>query len=292
MKNYVTTRKYVVKFLKQKHSSDIYLSKLNYEFITDFERFIKKYPLNTKQKCTQNGTMKHIERLRKVVTLALKMEWLDKDPFQKYSSRFIKKDRDFLTSFELDAIEIKNFTIPRLQLVKDLFIFSCYAGLAYVDVMRLSPKDIKRGIDGEYWLYSIRKKNKNKTEVEVKIPLLPKALEIVEKYKNIPADGGKLFPRLSDQKLNSYLKEIADVCGIDKHLTFYVARHTFATTVTLTNGVPIETVSKLLGHSSIRTTQIYAKVIEEKVSNDMQVLKLKLNDKQNSKYDGEQAFGT
>jgi site-specific recombinase XerD len=276
-KNYYTTRKYVEMFLKKKlRTSDIYLSQLNYKFITDFEKFMKEYqPLDHHKPCGQNTVMKHIERLRKVVNLAIKNDWLEKDPFHKFSPHFIKSTREFLSAEELNTIEVKDFKIFRLQQVKDLFVFSCYTGLAYIDVMRLTTQNITIGIDGNYWLYT----NRKKTEESVRVPLLPKALEIIEKYKKHPAviQSGGILPRMSNQKLNSYLKEVADLSGIDKNLTFHLARHTFATTVTLTNGVPIETVSKLLGHTSIRTTQIYAKVIERKVSDDMNLLKTKLN---------------
>lgn len=276
MKNYQTTQKYVQLFLKDKlRTSDIFLSQLNYKFIFDFEMFIKAYqPLDHHKPCGQNTVMKHIERLRKMVNLAIRNEWLSKDPFAKFIPSFNKSTREFLSAAELSAIEEKSFRIIRLEHVKDLFIFSCYTGLSYIDLMNLTPDNIVFGIDGDHWLKTSRKKTDN----AVNIPLLPKSLEVMNKYKEHPkalADG-TLFPNISNQKLNSYLKEIADVCGIDKNLTFHLARHTFATTVTLTNGVPMETVSKLLGHSSIRTTQIYAKVVEKKVREDMNTLKHKL----------------
>ena len=265
-KNYFTTHKYIFLFLKQKHkTTDIFLSELNYKFIIDFERFLRY------QKSMGNNTvMKHIERLRKMVSLAFKMEWIDKDPFIKFEAKYERKERTFLTNEELQAIENKQFSIPRLQLIKDLFVFSCYTGLSYGDVMGLTNNNLCLGIDRKQWIHSQREK----TGIPVKIPLLSKALGVIEKYKTHPnsINKEKLFPTISNQKLNSYLKEIADVCSIKKNLTFHIARHTFATTVTLSNGVPIETVSKLLGHSKITTTQIYAKVIERKVSDDMQRL--------------------
>jgi site-specific recombinase XerD len=265
-KNYFTTHKYIFLFLKQKHSTtDMFLSELNYKFIIDFERYLRS------QKSMGNNTvMKHIERLRKMVSLAYKMEWLSKDPFIKFEAKYEKKERTYLTLEELQTIENKLFTITRLELIKDLFVFSCYTGLSYGDVMRLSTKNLCTGIDGKQWIYAQREK----TSVPMKIPILSRALCIIKKYEVHPEAWIKdrLFPTISNQKLNSYLKEIADVCGITKNLTFHIARHTFATTVTLSNGVPIETVSKLLGHSKITTTQIYAKVIERKVSDDMQKL--------------------
>jgi site-specific recombinase XerD len=184
-------------------------------------------------------------------------------------------ERDFLTKEELEAIELKEFTIDRIQYVKDLFVFSCYTGLAYIDAMNLTPDNIIMGIDGYYWI----KTRRQKTENPVNVPLLPKAKAIMEKYRGDKKAmvKGTLFPTISNQKLNSYLKEVADLCGITKNMTFHLARHTFATTVTLSNGVPMETVSKMLGHSQITTTQIYAKVIERKVSEDMQTLRGKLS---------------
>ncbi|MDF1548459.1 MAG: site-specific integrase [Bacteroidales bacterium] len=275
-KNYFTTKRYIEEFLKSKHkTSDVYLSELNYKFLVDFEQFMKAYvPKDHQRPCGQNTVMKHIERLRKVINMAIKNDWLERDPFQKFKPVFMKNERQFLSIDELLVIEQKEFRITRLQQVKDLFVFSCYTGLAYIDVFNLTPQNIMRGIDGDYWLSTSR----TKTDIPVHIPLLPQPLAIIEKYKDNPriVANGKLLPVCSNQKLNSYLKEIADLCGIEKPLTFHIARHTFATTVTLTNGVPIETVSKLLGHTSIKTTQIYAKVIEQKVKEDMQNLRDKL----------------
>ncbi len=153
-------------------------------------------------------------------------------------------------------------------------MFSCYTGYAYTDVKNLTHNNITTGIDGEKWIFTFRKKTKTKSNV----PLLPKAQEIINKYKNHPEaiNKEKIFPIISNQKINAYLKEIADLAGIKKYLTFHLARHTFATTVTLSNGVPIETVSEMMGHKNIRTTQIYAKIIEKKVSEDMKELRKKL----------------
>lgn len=276
MKNYMTTQNYVKLFLKQKlRTSDMLLTHLSYKFLVDFESYLRKYtPLDHHSAMGNNTVMKHIERLRKMINVAIKNEWLERDPFAKFQAKFIRNDREFLSEQELARIEGKDFKVVRLQWAKDLFVFSCYTGLAYCDVMQLTPNNISIGIDGDYWIITSRKK----TNQPVRVPLLPKAREIVDKYKLHPRalPTGTVFPNLSNQKLNAYLKEIADFCDIDKSLTFHLARHTFATTVTLTNGVPIETVSKMLGHSSIKTTQIYAKVVEKKVSEDMAQLRQKL----------------
>jgi site-specific recombinase XerD len=276
MKNYYTTQKYIGKFLKQKYKrTDIMLAELNYKFILDFENYLNNHqPKDHQKPLNNNGIMKHMERLCKMINLAITMDWLAKDPFAKYKLHFDKVERGFLTEEELAAIEKKQFSIERLQVVKDIFLFSCYTGLAYIDTMQLTPENVVKGIDGENWLITSRQK----TDTSVRIPLLPQAEELIEKYKDHPKadEYGTLFPVISNQKMNAYLKEIADVCNINKTITFHIARHTFATTVTLTNGVPIESVSKMLGHTTIRTTQVYAKVVERKLSEDMKGLKKRL----------------
>ena len=162
-----------------------------------------------------------------------------------------------------------------MDLVRDMFLFSCFSGLAYIDVFNLKKSNIVIGIDGDKWISTHRQK----TDGASKIPILPVTQMIIEKYENHPQsiNQEKLLPILSNQKMNAYLKELADICNIDKELTYHIARHTFATTVTLTNGVPIESVSKMLGHKNLRTTQHYAKVLDRKVSDDMQILKQKFN---------------
>jgi len=277
MRHYKTTQNYLSEFvLKELKTSDVFLKDLNYAFMINFENFLRSYqPTDHRRKIGNNTTMKHIQRLRKMVTMAFHMEWIQRDPFIKFKSTFDKSEREFLSADELKSIEELKTSIDRLNLVKDLFVFSCYTGIAYVDVMKLTKDNVLLGIDGGQWIITKR----TKTNTPVKIPILETTQQLIDKYKNnIRAEvSGTLFPTLSNQKLNSYLKEIADVCGIKKNLTFHMARHTFATTVTLTNGVPIETVSKLLGHTKLSTTQIYAKVIERKVSDDMNALKLVLS---------------
>jgi len=276
MKNYYTTQKYIAKFLKDKyHRNDISLAELNYKFILDIETFLRKHqPKDHQKPLHNNGIMKHIERLCKMVNMAVTMDWLTKDPFAKYKQHFDKVERFYLTKEELSAIEKKKFTIERLQVVKDLFLFSCYTGLAYIDTMNLTAGNIVKGIDGNDWLITSRQK----TETDVRIPLLPQAEELIKKYQDHPkaVNHGTLFPVISNQKTNAYLKEMADLCNINKAITFHIARHTFATTVTLSNGVPIESVSKMLGHTTIRSTQVYAKVVEQKLSEDMQNLKKRM----------------
>jgi len=276
MKNYGTTESYIKKFLAERDGkTDIVLEEINYGFILDFETFLDNYqPLDHHRPLGNNGVMKHMERLRKMINLAIKMEWLGKDPFAKYKLRFDKTERGHLSKEELDVLRAKKFSIERLQSVLDMFLFSCYTGLAYIDISNLTPEHICKGIDGKSWLMT----NREKTGTDVKVPLLAEAIRLMDKYRHHPsaAANGLLFPVISNQRMNGYLKEIAEICGIRKNLTFHLARHTFATTVTLSNGVPIESVSKMLGHTSIRTTQIYAKVIERKLSEDMEQLESRM----------------
>ena len=276
LQHYSTTEKYVKEFLEgQFKTTDVYLRVINYKFITDFEYFLRnRRPTDHQKPMQNNGVMKHIERFRKVVGLAQRLDWLKIDPFRNYQIKFKKVEMGYLEPDELQKIETTKFKLERLEFTKDLFVFSCYTGLAYIDVMQLVPEEIHLGIDENYWIISSRQKTGN----PFRIPILPKARLIIDRYINHPRSkfNGTIFPVISNQKLNSYLKEVADLCNISKNLTFHLARHTFATTVTLSNGVPIESVSKMLGHTSIKTTQIYARIVDAKISEDMAMLKTRL----------------
>lgn len=275
-KNYHTTQKYLNEFLKEKLKvTDIGLSQLNYKFLVDFEIFLRGHVPGENQKpCGNNTVMKHIERFRKIISMAIKNDWLKQDPFIKFKPTFIKKDRGFLTEEELAVIERKPIMNMSLKTVRDLFVFSCYTGLAYSDAFQLKKEDMFKGIDGEWWIIVQRQK----TKIQAQIPLLPKALEIINMYKTHPKvlANQTLLPMLTNQRFNSYLKEIADICNINKNLTHHLARHTFATTVCLTNGVSMEATSSMLGHASTRTTQIYGKILPKRISAEMQVLKNKM----------------
>jgi integrase/recombinase XerD len=276
LKNYFTTEKYVRLFLKQKYkNADIFLSSLNYQFITEFEFYLRTCaPLDKSNPPTNNGIMKHMERLRKMVTLAYKMEWIPKDPFAQYKLKFKRKEMSFLTTEELAKVEHIELSKKIVAKARDVFVFCCYTGLSFVDMDDLRVNNLCIGIDGEYWINTKRKK----TETSVNIPLLPKAYDLIEKYKNEPRVfyRQRLLPFISNQRLNKHLKDIAQLCGIKKELSFHAARHTFATTVTLTNGVPVETVSKMLGHTKLSTTQIYVHVVKQRISDDMKTLRQKL----------------
>lgn len=273
---YLISQKYILLFLKREYNvEDIELADLDYQFILNFENFLRGHkPNHYQKKIGNNAVMKHIQRLRKMITLAYNIEWIEKDPFRKFKQKLVPTHRGFLTAKELKDLEELKVESERLKVVKDMFIFSCYTGISYADLMLLTKKSVVLGLDNSYWIITQRQKTGN----AIKIPLLSKALNLITSYVNDKRSliNGTLFPKISNQKLNSYLKEIAAPAGIQKNLTFHMARHTFATTVTLTNGVPIETISKMLGHTKLATTQIYAKVIERKVSDDMQLLREKL----------------
>ena len=271
IKRYTTTLDHIKAFLVFKYKiNDIPLNRLKYSFITDLEHYFK-----VTRKCNHNTTIKYIKNFRKVINLAIKNEWLSKDPFAKFQAKIVEVKREYLLKDELQNIEDLNLTFPRLDIVRDIFVFSCYSGLAYVDVANLTKDNIRLGIDGDLWIITERTKTKSQSN----IPLLPKAHELIKKYSRYPNKKTEdhIFPIFTNQRMNAYLKEIADLASVDKNLTFHIARHTFATTVTLANGVPIESISSMLGHKSIRTTQIYSKVINAKISEDMDKLKRKLS---------------
>lgn len=267
---YNTTKKHVETFMKSRFKiSDIEVKRIEYVFITEFD-FYLRYTC----RCANNSAIKHLKNLGKIMRECLAKKWITHDPFAGHKNKLKKVDRVKLSEEELLRMREKQITNRRLGQVRDIFLFCCYTGLAYVDVQKLSRTNIEIGIDGGQWIFI----NRHKTAVASHIPLLPVAAELVEKYREHPECeiSGKVFPVSSNQKMNAYLKELADLCGIEKLLTFHIARHTFATTITLNKDVPIESVSKMLGHTDIRTTQIYAKVMDIKVSRDMKELRNKL----------------
>ena len=267
---YEITRKRLTSFLKEEyHVSDISLKEINYKFITDFEAYLRGVC-----GCNANTTAKFIQRFKSIVLIARNNGWLHQDPFANYKIKSPKVDRGYLTQEELEIIMQKEFPVKRLEQVRDIFIFACFTGLAYVDVRNLRETNVRVSFDGNLWIMTKRQK----TDVQSNIPLLDVPKQILEKYKDA-LPNGMILPVPSNQKMNAYLKEIADLCGIAKNLTFHLARHTFATTTTLAKGVPIETVSKMLGHTNIKTTQIYARITDNKISHDMAVLAKKLETK-------------
>ena len=269
-KRYETSLRHTQAFLKfQFGAADINIEKVDNAFITDYDYFLR-----TTNKCNNNSTLKYIKNLGKIIRICLSNGWIIKNPFVNYKGKIKAVNRVYLTEEEVQRMADKCFDIDRLSQVRDVFLFCCFTGLAYVDIKKLKISEITKGVDGGLWIFT----NRQKTDTRSAIPLLPTATQLIKKYSNHPLCINKDMPLPvpSNQKMNGYLKEIAAMCGIDKILTSHIARHTFATTITLSNGVPIETVSKMLGHSSIKQTQHYAKILDLKVSADMLLLKQKL----------------
>jgi site-specific recombinase XerD len=270
LQRYKTCLMHAQDFLKLQYNlSDIPVDKTTFKLLNDFE-----YYLRSIRKCANNSAIKYVKNLGKIVRICLGNGWLTVNPYTNYKPKAKKTHRIVLTTEELIRLVEKEFTVERLNLVRDIFVFSCYTGLAYVDTRKLRISEVVKGIDNNMWIYTHRQK----TDTLSRIPVLPAASAIIEKYADHShsVNKGLLLPVMSNQKMNAYLKEIADLCSVHKPLTFHIARHTFATTVTLNNGVPIESVAKMMGHTSIKTTQIYAKVMDHKISEDMQALKEKL----------------
>jgi len=266
-KKYEESLTHLNDFVKWKFkASDIKLKDIHSNFITEYEYYLK-----TEKRLQLSTLNKAIQRFRKVLTFAISQNYLAKDPFILYKAKREKKEVIFLDNIELQKLENHYFEIKRVQQIKDLFIFCCYTGLGFTEMINLKTSDIIKGFDGELWL-DIRR---NKTQKSYRVPLLQQAKDILELYRNESREA--VFPRLSNPKFNAYLKEVAAVVGIEKNLTHHIARKTFATTVLLYNDVPMEIVSELLGHSKISTTQEhYAKVVQKKVSEEMNKLKLRI----------------
>ena len=263
---YEVARKRLSNFVKEKyHLNDIALKEINHLFLMDFEFY-----LLTSCGCNPNTTAKFMQFFKRIIIIAKNNGWIKADPFANYKIRLKKVDRGYLSQEEVTAIAMKKFSTKRLEQVRDIFIFSCFCGLAYIDVKNLRKENIRTSFDGNLWIIGKREK----TDVSFSIPLLDIPRKILEKYEGKLPDN-KILPVLSNQKMNAYLKEIGTLCGINKDLTFHLARHTFAT-LTLSKGVSIESVSKMLGHTNIRTTQIYARITDSKISDDMNLFAAKI----------------
>ena len=270
---FVQASELVKDFIRYKFKRhDYHFKDLELKFVQDYEFYLK-----TEKNLSQVTANKMIQRFRKMVKIAIGEGYLNRDPFILYKVKRIKKEVVFLTPAELAKLENHVFAQPRLKQVRDLFVFCCYTGLAFNEMSRLEAKHIVTGFDGNKWIRIIREK----TQKEVSIPLLPKALEILEKASGKTQRGNRLLSNISNQKFNSYLKEIAEIVGIEKKLTHHIARKTFATTVLLYNDVPMEIVSELLGHSKMSITQEhYGKVVQKKVSEHIMILSKKLGSRE------------
>ena len=265
---YERTARYLKEFISEQYKlADIPLKSINYEFITKFEHFIK-----IQKNCAQNATVKYLKNLKKIIKTALIKKWITDDPFAEIHFKQTKCNREFLNEMELRKIINKDFDIQRLQTVRDIFIFCCFTGLAFTDVKNLKKEHLVQADNGEWWIRKAREKTDNMCD----IPLLDIPRLILEKYQSNPIcnEKGLLLPVPSNQRMNSYLKEIADVCGIQKNLSTHIARHTFAS-LAIANKVSLESIAKMLGHTDIRTTRIYAKIMNSTIANEMKVLQNK-----------------
>ncbi len=271
LQRYETSLKHTANFIKHTYAkNDMPISKVNHKFLSDYEFYLK-----TVKDCSHNTVMKYLKNFKKLTRIALANNIISIDPFANYKLTLKKVDRGFLSDEELDTLINKKMVSKRLENVRDCFVFSCFTGLAHTDLKRLTPENIVIGTDGGKWIKIARRKTNNLSS----IPVFPVTQNIIDKYKNDAYCVTKnvLLPVLTNQKMNAYLKEIAEVCGISLNLTSHIARHTFATTVTLNNNVSIESVSKMLGHSSISMTRIYARMLDKRVGNDTKHLHEKFN---------------
>ena len=263
VRRYESCRRYLAELIRQRYGKeDLPLAEVNGELVRAFAFYLK-----TEKGCQQNTVIRYMKCLKKITNLARANDWMAKDPF--LGIRFHEKEvvREFLTMDELQTIYRKEFPLERLTLVRDVFIFAAFTGLAFIDVQQLAPEHIVRDNNGNLWIRKPRQKTKNMCN----IPLLDIPQEILRKYADHPTcrKKGVLLPVPCNQKMNSYLKEIADICMIRKNLTTHCARHSYATSVCLANGVSLENVAKMLGHSNIKMTQHYARVLDSSILRDM-----------------------
>jgi len=276
-KNYKTTIKYIELFLTDKFSSgDVFLSQVNGQFATDLEHYIRTIPIKDHDPCKGNGIAKHMQRFKRIINWAADdLKWIPANQCKSYSCPLKKSKRKKLDIQELVALERKTFTDPTLHYIKDLFTYCCYTGLAFVDAMALAESDFEWEANGTVWCKLYRTKSNELCAV----PLLKSASKILTVYRSDAKDKGRttIFPKITNQHVNDCLKIMQAACEISTYLTFHVARHTFGKTVALKNGIPLETVQMMMGHTKITTTQIYADVDEEKIIHDMKGLEDKLD---------------
>ena len=266
-------KKHLKEYLRYKYNvEDMDFRELNFEFVKDYEFYLK-----TVKNISHNTAVKYITNFKKIVLLAIDKEIIATDPFKRFKAKKIKIHKKPLSSYELAQLESHTFSTPRLATVRDIFVFQCYTGLACIDAFNLKKSDIKSGIDGEMWIITERQK----TGSNINVPLLPKAKAVMERYKDHPLclQRNSVLPVSSNQKMNAYLKEIADLCGIESILNTHKARRTFVSTVTLNNDVSIHVVKELLGHQSVKQTEEYAITEQQSVGREMKQLQQRLHQK-------------
>ena len=271
-KNYKTTLLYLTEFVPIYHGKpDISLGLVNYKFCEAFFTY-----LTTKKTCHTNGANKQLQRLKKLINYAIKLGYIPTNPMASFTLEFDPVNKVALTVPEIDKLRKLKLQRVVLERVRDVFLMQCYTGLSYSDIKLLSPKHLSVGENGTFWIHMARQK----TKISFAIPLLQPALVILQRYTPETVGDAPLFPVLSNQKMNDNLKVLQELAGISKNLTTHLARHTFATTITLSNGVPIESVSRMLGHTKLSTTQVYAKVLDTKIGKDMHLLAQLMKDKE------------
>lgn len=263
VERYETCYRHTQEFIRHCFGKDdVLLEEVNHKFITDYEFFLK-----TERSCCHNTATKYLKNFKKIIRIALANEWLKKDPFVNIRFHLDEVEPDFLEDHEIKKIMEKPIRIERLAIVRDTFIFCCFTGLAFSDVKGLTHEHLATDNNGALWIRKRRQKTKNMCN----IPLLDIPKQILEKYKAHPTciKNGTLLPVPCNQKMNAYLKEIADICGIEKELTTHTGRHSYATSVCLANNVTIENVAKMLGHSDTKMTRHYARVLDKSIMRDM-----------------------
>ena len=271
VRRYDNCLKYLMELVRRDYKvDDMLLREVNGELVRKFDLYLK-----TEKHCAQNTVIRYMKCFKKVINLAIANEWLTKNPFAGIKFHEVEVNKQFLSQAEINRIWQKEFKIERLELVRDVFIFCVYTGLAFIDVYNLRPEHVSEDSNGNLWIVKPREKTNNLCN----IPLLSIPKQILEKYKDNPycMDKGTLLPVPCNQKMNSYLKEIADLCGIKKNLTTHTARHSFASVIALANNVSLPNVAKMLGHSSTRMTQHYAKVLDQTILRDMQAVEKQLS---------------
>ena len=262
---YETSLRLTEAFLRTTYKKeDCYLDEITHQFVEDYDFYLR-----TVRRCCHNTTTKYLLNFKKIIRIALDKGWIKKDPFAQVHFHFEPVEREFLEKQELKVLLNKEITITRLSQVRDIFCFCCLTGLAFMDVQQLKPEHLVADIHGKIWIRKARQKTKNMCN----IPLLDEAQKIIDRYRDHPycQTHGVLLPVCSNQKMNSYLKELADICGIRKNLSTHCARHTFAT-LTLASGATIDNVAKMLGHANVNMTRRYAKVLDSSIMRDMEVV--------------------
>jgi integrase len=266
VERYETSYKHTAAFIEQTYrKEDVPIAEVDHKFITDYE-----FWLRTERKCGHNSAVKYLKNFGKIIRIALANGYITRNPFANIKLRLEEVDRDFLEDHEIRTLIDKKITIERLAQVRDAFVFCCLSGLSFSDIKGLKPEHIVRDNNGALWI----RKKRQKTGNMCNIPLLDPARDILDRYKDHPVclERGVLLPVLCNQKMNAYLIELADICGITKKISSHTGRHSFDTSVALANGVSIENVAKMLGHSDTKMTRHYARVLDKSIMRDMQVV--------------------